>query len=197
LGLSLSGKYSITDVSVDRHKFLRHIKIIFKNTIMKKLYTFIMFSLLTSMAVAQVTKDDVSVIQSAFGKEKEELVKKYMAIPAELDAAFWSTYDQYEEERKGLGREKIAIIDEYVKNYETLDDKKAAELMTRKLKLGDSYSKMQRKYFDALSKVIGGKNAVKFFQLEDYLENIIRLGIQDSIPFIGELDASKIKAAGQ
>jgi|688.fasta_scaffold117435_2 hypothetical protein len=164
---------------------------------MKKLYTFIMFSLLTSMAVAQVTKDDVSVIQSAFGKEKEELVKKYMAIPAELDAAFWSTYDQYEEERKGLGREKIAIIDEYVKNYETLDDKKAAELMTRKLKLGDSYSKMQRKYFDALSKVIGGKNAVKFFQLEDYLENIIRLGIQDSIPFIGELDASKIKAAGQ
>jgi hypothetical protein len=38
---------------------------------------------------------------------------------------------------------------------------------------------------------------VKFFQLEDYLENIIRLGIQDSIPFIGELDASKIKAAGQ
>lgn len=164
---------------------------------MKSLFTFIIFSLFTSIAVAQITKEDVAIIQSAFGKEKEELVKKYMAIPVELDAAFWSTYDQYEEERKGLGREKIAIINEYVKSYESLDDKKAAELMTRKLKLGDSYGKMQKKYFDAMSKIIGGRNAAKFFQLEDYLENIIRLGTQESIPFIDELDASKIKAAIQ
>jgi hypothetical protein len=149
------------------------------------------------MAVAQVNKEEVAVIQSAFGKEKEELVKKYMAIPVELDAAFWSTYDQYEEERKGLGREKIAIIDEYVKNYESLDDKKASELMTRKLKLGELYGKMQKKYFDAMAKIIGGRSAAKFFQLEDYLENIIRLGIQESIPFIDELDASKIKPVGQ
>lgn len=162
---------------------------------MKSLFTLAIFSLITSIAVAQVTKEDVSVIQSAFGKEKEELVKKYMAIPVELDAAFWSTYDQYEEERKGLGREKIAIIDEYVKNYESLDDKKASELMTRKLKLGESYGKMQKKYFDAMTKIIGGRNAAKFFQLEDYLENIIRLGIQESIPFIDELDATKIKPA--
>jgi hypothetical protein len=164
---------------------------------MKSLSALIIFSLFTSLAVAQTAKDDVAIIQSAFGKEKEELVKKYMTIPVELDAAFWSTYDQYEEERKGLGREKIAIIDEYVKNYEGLDDKKAAELMTRKLKLGESYGKMQKKYFDSMSKIIGGRNAAKFFQLEDYLENIIRLGIQESIPFIDELDASKIKAAGQ
>jgi hypothetical protein len=164
---------------------------------MKSLFSLIMFLFFTSIAVAQVTKEDVAVIQTAFGKDKEELVKKYMAIPVEQDAAFWSAYDLYEEERKGLGREKIAIIDEYVKNYETLDDKKAAELMTRKLKLGESYGKMQKKYFDAMSKIIGGKNAAKFFQLEDYLENIIRLGIQESIPFIDELDASKIKPAGQ
>jgi hypothetical protein len=164
---------------------------------MKNLFSLIMFSLFTSIAVAQVTKEDIAVIQTAFGKDKEELVKKYMAIPVELDAAFWSTYDQYEEERKGLGREKISIIDEYVKNYETLDDKKAAELMMRKLKLGESYGKMQKKYFDAMAKIIGGKNAAKFFQLEDYLENIIRLAIQESIPFIDELDASKIKPAGQ
>jgi hypothetical protein len=176
------------------YSFSDQFKIIIKYTVMKKLFSLIAFSLFTVMAVAQVTKEDVDVIQTAFGKEKEELVKKYMAIPLELDAAFWSTYDKYEEERKSLGREKMALIEEYVKGYDGLDDKKAAELMTKKLKMGESYGKLQKKYFDAMTKVIGGKNAAKFFQLEDYLENIIRLGIQESIPFIDELDASKIKA---
>jgi hypothetical protein len=175
------------------YPFSDHFKIIIKNTVMKKLFSLIAFSLFTIVAVAQVTKEDVDVIQTAFGKEKEDLVKKYMAIPVELDAAFWSTYDKYEEERKALGREKMALIDEYVKGYDGLDDKKAAELMNKKLKMGESYGKLQKKYFDAMTKVIGGKNAAKFFQLEDYLENIIRLGIQESIPFIDELDASKMK----
>jgi hypothetical protein len=175
------------------YSFSDYFKIIIKHTVMKKLFSLIAFSLFTVMAVAQVTKEDVDVIQTAFGKEKEDLVKKYMAIPLELDAAFWSTYDKYEEERKSLGREKMALIEEYVKGYDGLDDKKAAELMTKKLKMGESYGKLQKKYFDAMTKVIGGKNAAKFFQLEDYLENIIRLGIQESIPFIDELDASKIK----
>lgn len=169
--------------------------VITKNSFMKNLCILVLFSLISSMSFAQDAKEDVAVLQAAFGKEKEDLVKKYMAIPTELDAAFWSNYDLYEQERKALGREKIALIDEYVKSYETLDDKKAADLMARKLKLGESYGKMQKKYFDSFSKIIGGKNAAKFFQLEDYLENIIRLGIQESIPFIDELDASKVKSA--
>ena len=50
---------------------------------------------------------------------------------------------------------------------------------------------LQKKYFDKMSKTIGGKQAAKFFQLEDYLENNIRLGIQESIPFIEQLDNTK------
>jgi len=37
--------------------------------------------------------------------------------------------------------------------------------------------------------------ASKFIQLEDYIENCIRLSIQEEIPFIGELD--KTKTPGQ
>jgi hypothetical protein len=67
--------------------------------------------------------------------------------------------------------------------------------MNRKLKLTDDYTKMQKKYYDSFAKLIGGRQAAKFFQLEDYLENIIRLGIQESIPFIDELDKTKLPEA--
>ena len=42
-----------------------------------------------------------------------------------------------------------------------------------------------------MCKIIGGKEAAKFFQLEDYLENTIRISIQEQIPFIGEMDLMK------
>jgi len=163
--------------------------------IMKKLVLAVSCLMFAFAVNAQVSKDDVQIIQATFGKEKAELVKAYMKIPVEQDAAFWSLYDKYEEERRASGREKLALIEEYAKAYETLDDKKAADLMNKKLKIADSYTKMQKKYYDLFAKQFGGRQAAKFFQLEDYLENIIRLGIQESIPFIDELDKTKLPEA--
>ena len=162
---------------------------------MKKLVLAASFLMLAFAGFAQVSKDDVQIIQSSFGKEKAELIKTYMKIPVEQDAAFWSLYDKYEEERRALGREKVKLIEEYANAYETLDDKKAVDLMNKKIKIIDSYTKMQKKYFDSFAKQFGGRQAAKFFQLEDYLENIIRLGIQESIPFIDELDKTKLPEA--
>lgn len=164
---------------------------------MKKLVFAFLFLTFSLAGIAQVSKDDVQILQATFGKEKAELVKAYMKIPAETDAAFWSLYDKYEDERRALGKEKVALIEEYAKAYETLDDKKASELMNKKLKITDSYTKMQKKYFDLFAKQFGGREAAKFFQLEDYLENIIRLGIQESIPFIDELDKTKLPEANK
>jgi hypothetical protein len=76
-----------------------------------------------------------------------------------------------------------------------LDDKKASDLMNRKMKWLGDYAKLQKKYYDSMAKIIGGLQSSKFFQLEDYLENNIRLFIQENIPFIDELDKTKMKSA--
>jgi hypothetical protein len=157
------------------------------------LFAFFFFSALGSFA--QSNKEDVDMVQSMYGKSKKELVQSFMTIPEAQKAGFWSLYDKYEDERKALGRERIAIIEDYAKNYATLDDKKATELMDRKMKMTDSYNKLQKKYFGSITKQIGGIQASKFFQLEDYLENNVRLMIQESIPFIDELDKTKMKDA--
>lgn len=146
---------------------------------------------------AQTTKDDIQILQATFGKEKAELVKAFMNIPVDQDAAFWSLYDKYEDARRAIGRDKALLIEDYAKAYETLDDKKAAELMARKIKINDASANLQKKFYDQFSKLIGGRQAAKFFQLEDYLQNIITLAIQESIPFIDELDNTKLPEAKQ
>ena len=149
----------------------------------------------SSVAMAQSNKEDVEIILNMFGKQKKELVQAYMTIPEDKKTGFWTLYDQYEVDRKSLGKERIAMIEAYAKDYATLDDKKASDLMNRKMKWLGDYSKMQKKHYDIISKQIGGLQASKLFQLEDYLENNIRLSIQESIPFIDELDKTKLKEA--
>lgn len=165
---------------------------------MKKSVLIYAFLLVVSFgSFAQSNKEDIDLVQSAYGKNKKELIQVYMTVPESQKAAFWTEYDKYENDRKAIGRERIALIEEYANNYATLDDKKAAELMSRKLSMLDSYNKLQKKYFGSMSKLIGGMQASKFFQLEDYLENNIRLMLQDNIPFIDEIDKTKLKGAAQ
>jgi hypothetical protein len=159
---------------------------------MKKLIVLSMAFIFSASLFAQSNKEDIDLIQSIFGKEKKELVQVYMTIPEAQAAKFWTLYDTYEDARKKLGKERIALIEAYATNYETLDNKKATELVTKKLAWADKYTKFQQSYFTKFSAVIGGLQAAKFIQLEDYIENCIRLSIQEDIPFIGELDKTKM-----
>jgi hypothetical protein len=158
---------------------------------MKKLIIIAVSFLLSACMFAQSNKEDVDLIQSIFGKEKKEVVQVYMTIPDAQSAKFWSLYDTYETARKKLGQERIKLIEAYANNYEKLDSKKASELVTKKFAWADKYTKFQQLYFTKFSAIIGGLQAAKFFQLEDYIENCIRVSIQEEIPFIGELDKTK------
>jgi len=159
---------------------------------MKKLIVIAAAFLMSAGLVAQSNKEDVDLIQSIFGKEKKELVKAYMTISDAQSAKFWALYDTYETARKKLGQERIKLIEDYANNYEKLDNKKATDLTTRKLAWADKYTKFQQQYFTKFSAIIGGLQASKFIQLEDYIENCLRLAIQEEIPFVGELDKTKL-----
>jgi hypothetical protein len=136
--------------------------------------------------------DDVAVIQSIYGKSKADLVKQYMNLSEPQASAFQTIYDEYETQRKALGQKKMQLIKDYADNYDSLDDAKAAELTETNLKNIADTDKLLSKTFGKVKKVVGGRNAAKFVQLEQYLQTTIRGEIQDSIPFIDEIDKSKI-----
>lgn len=164
---------------------------------MKNFLVLVAFTLFSTFSFGQSNKEDVDMIQAMFGKQKKELIAAYMTIPEAKSAGFWSMYDKYETERKALGRKRIKLIEDYANAYETMTDAKATKLMNDKIAWLTSFTALQKKYFTSFSTVIGGVQSGKLFQLEDYLENNIRLAIQESIPFIDELDKTKVKEAAK
>ncbi|UPZ17609.1 hypothetical protein [Flavobacterium humidisoli] len=142
-------------------------------------------------ATAQSSVDEIKLIQDLYGKSKAEVVKEYLGLTDVQAAAFQPIYDKYETERKALSQKKIQILEDYAKNYATLSDAKATELTSSNLKYNQEAEKLLAKTHSKLVKPIGGINAAKFVQLEQYLQVTIRAEIQDAIPFIGELDKTK------
>lgn len=160
---------------------------------MKKLSLILIMATATFSSYAQSSfKEDVEVVQSLYGKSKSELVKQYMNLSDAQSTAFAKVYDNYETERKSLGQTKFQLINDYASNYETLTDAKADELVKGTLKNHIAYEKLYTKTYNQAKKAIGAINAAKFIQLEVYLQTIIRSEILESIPFIGELDKTKV-----
>jgi hypothetical protein len=159
---------------------------------MKKLSVILVMAIASFSSYAQSSfKEDVDLVQSIYGKSKSDLVKEYMNLSDAQSVAFTKIYEKYETERKALGQTKFKLIDDYATNYATLTDQKADELANGTLKNNQDYEKLYSKTYGQAKKAIGAINAAKFIQLEVYLQTTIRNEIQNSIPFIGELDKTK------
>ncbi|MBW4362531.1 hypothetical protein [Flavobacterium taihuense] len=160
---------------------------------MKKVFLLLAVVFSATTFAQSTLKDDVDVVQSVYGKSKAELVTQYMALSGTQAAEFTKVYDAYEVERKKLGQEKIQFINQYATDYATLTDANADAIAKGVLKNNMAYDKLYSSYYEKAKKVVGALNATKFIQLEIYLQTEIRSSIQNAIPFVGELDMTKVK----
>lgn len=154
---------------------------------MKKLF----FSLATvllcaAFGQAQTVQDEVALIQSAFGLEKEALVREAMQLSPDKADAFWTVYRQYEEERRTLARNRMGIIAEYIDKYNTLTDADAMSLAQRTVKADMAVSKLHSKYLKRFAKATTPTEAAKFLQLDRHIHAAVRLMVSDNLPFLVE-----------
>jgi len=156
---------------------------------MKKLLVTIITIALTSVsAFSQSENEEVDFYQSIFGMEKKAITEGFIQLDENKKADFWNIYDEYEAERKELGKKRIALISDYAENYAALTDEKMDELINSAIKQKANTDVLMAKYYKKIKKSVGSKSAAQFYQLENYFMSAIRAGIFESIPFIGELE---------
>ena len=158
---------------------------------MKKVLLIVLVSLTTGVFAQSTSKEDLDVIQGIYGKSKKELAAAYMAIPESQSVAFWKVYDEFEAERKVLGQAKMAVINDYAANYENLTDESADKIAKAGLKNNIDYQKLFANYYNKYKKVVGAVTAAKIIEFENYMQTAVQSEIQESIPFIGEIEMLK------
>jgi hypothetical protein len=135
--------------------------------------------------------DEIAYIKDALKAEKKDLVKEYMALTDADAAKFWPLYDEFQNQRAGIARERLQIIKDYASQYKMMTDDQAKSLVKRAMKNDKANLKLKDKYFKKISKKVSPLKAAQYIQMEDYFQTLVRYEVQDAIPFIGDIERKK------
>jgi hypothetical protein len=139
---------------------------------------------LATFAWSQSNKDEVTLMQSAFGMDKQSVVAEFVKpSPAENDA-FWKVYDEYEVKRKELGLQRIALLEEYADKYLTMTGVDADAWTKKVIALQKKTDDLISTYYSKVLKVSDGVVATQFYQIENFILTAIRAEVLQKVPFL-------------
>ena len=164
---------------------------------MKRTIIYLFTIFLTGAVYGQIDNSDIDLAQSIFGKSKRLIISEYIQPDAKEKDAFWKMYDQYEEKRKSIEKQRFLLLKEYADNYETLNGAEANKLITSFMKTTDEYNKLHKIYFKKAERAVGSLKAATFIQLEIFIQTSVQSDLQSQIPVIGELEKFNNEKSGQ
>lgn len=128
-------------------------------------------------AYAELLRADVRL-------QKVAIITEVMGFTEAEDKAFWPIYREYDAEMSKLGDERVALIAEYARVYDSMTDDAASELATKALELESKRQAVKAKCFDRVKKAMSPKTALRFLQVEHQLLLLIDLQISASLPVV-------------
>jgi hypothetical protein len=153
--------------------------------------------LYTQLTLAQGTKvlppDDtreanlrayVELLRSDLRSQKVAIITELMDFTEADDAKFWPVYREYETELTKINDDRIALINEYAANYQTLTDETADRLARGVLDVEGRRHALRVRYYDRFKSVLSPKAAARFFQVENQILLIVDLQLAASLPIV-------------
>lgn len=151
---------------------------------MKKSLLFTIALFMASFAYTQSNKDEIALMQAAFGMDKQAVVAEFVKpSPAENDA-FWTIYDEYEVKRKELGKQRIALLEEYADKYLTMNGVEADAWTKKVITLQKKTDDLIADYYTKVKAKSDGVVATQFYQIENFILTAIRAEILQKVPFL-------------
>jgi hypothetical protein len=130
----------------------------------------------------------IKLLRSDLKANSEQIVKETMQLNDQQAAVFWPIYQNYTAELSKLGDEKLAIVQDYAKNFLTMDNQKADQLAQRVMALDEQKLTLRKKYYDLMKKALPAVLAVRFFQIENQIQLLVELQIASNLPIIEQAE---------
>jgi len=114
--------------------------------------------------------------------QKRLVVMENMEFTEEEAAAFWPVYDKHQEELFQVNQRGAKLILAYASVYQTLTDEQAVKLVDEYYDIQDDRLTVMKKMAVDVGKVLPGKKAFRYMQVESKLSAIGRFELAKEIP---------------
>jgi hypothetical protein len=131
-----------------------------------------------------LTDTDIQLLRSNLQADKNEIVGHTMRFTDTESAAFWPLYRDYARDQQVIGDARLQLVKDYAKNYDTMDDTKAKDMVERLLGIDAKLTKLREDYWPKFEKALGSKRAARFYQVDNRLTLMINIQLASEIPLI-------------
>jgi len=149
---------------------------------MRLVCTLIICSFALTAFAQQTSQGTMDSVRDSLKAQKRAFVAVNMQLTDAEDAKFWPVYDSYQKDLGKINEKIAAMIVDYARNYDTLTDGKANQLLITNLALEKDLLKLKESYLAKFSAVLPQKKVARYYQLENKIQAVIRFDLADQIP---------------
>jgi len=138
----------------------------------------------TQVAAKPLTDTDIQLLRSDLQADKNQVIADTMQFTDAESKAFWPVYRDYARDQQVIGDDRVQLIKDYAKNYDTMDDAKARDMVQRMINIEDRTLNLREDYWPKFMQALGAKRAAKFYQVDARIALIINVQLTAEIPLI-------------
>jgi len=129
---------------------------------------------------------DLALVRRNLRAEKKQLIALNVPLTETEATKFWPVYDQYAADMSKIYDEFYSVIKDYAANQKTLTDAQASSMINKWAALQVQQAQTRQKYIPIIEKVIPGRKAALFFQIDRRLYALMDLQVASQIPLVAQ-----------
>ncbi len=119
--------------------------------------------------------EDIQLLKSNLRSQKKQIVAANMDLTDAEAETFWPVYNRYAEDVAKVYDTKIALLQEYLENYQTMSGDQAESYLRRRAAVEQDMMQVRLKYLPEFRKVLTGRETALFYQIDWRLDLMINL----------------------
>jgi len=127
---------------------------------------------------------DILLLRRNLRSEKKKIIAMSVPLTEAESTKFWPVYDEYAEEMRKHNDEFYTIIKEYAANQKTLTDEQAIGMIKRWSDIQVRVAQTRQRFVPLFEKVIPGRKAALFLQIDRRLYALMDLQTASEIPLV-------------
>jgi hypothetical protein len=141
--------------------------------------------LLAALPVRALEKTDtMEALKDALQADKKAYIAQYLQLTQAEGKEFWPYYNSYQFDLQKINDRLVELINDYAKTYQNMSDQDAVKIVDDYLAIERDQLKVKELYFRTLRKTLPVKKVVRYMQLENKINALVRFELAKKIPLV-------------
>ena len=138
----------------------------------------------TAGRAGEAANANLDILVDTIRANRKALVAANLTLSDEEAGRFWPLYDKYQTELNAVQDRAVKVIQDYTASFHDLSNEQAMKLADDWLSAEGDRVKVRRDYLPQFAQVLPGKKVVRFYQIENKMDAVLRYELAAQIPVV-------------